>query len=93
MKLLYKAIYSPGHTIGSTSFLIDDQYFLTGDILFIDLFGRPDLAEKAEDWVGVLFTIDIRTVTENLPPQPNAYQEYAKRTWVKSNLIWMFFMC
>ncbi|MDH6672015.1 glyoxylase-like metal-dependent hydrolase (beta-lactamase superfamily II) [Paenibacillus sp. LBL] len=49
-----EALYSPGHTIGSTSFVIDDQYLLTGDILFIDSIGRPDLAGLAEDWVGDL---------------------------------------
>ncbi|WP_110111826.1 MBL fold metallo-hydrolase [Bacillus sp. CGMCC 1.16541] len=122
-----KAIYSPGHTIGSTSFVVDDQYLLTGDILFIDSIGRPDLAGKAEDWVGDLRTTlynrykeltddllvlpahfmtskemnadgsvgerlgilyrenhglsiasegEFRSlVTENLPPQPNAYQD------------------
>jgi glyoxylase-like metal-dependent hydrolase (beta-lactamase superfamily II) len=122
-----KAIYSPGHTIGSTSYIIDDQYLLTGDILFIDSIGRPDLAGKAEDWVGDLrntlynkykgLANDLlvlpahymgikemnedgsvseklgtlfqknhglnikdenefrKTVTENLPPQPNSYQE------------------
>ncbi|MDQ0230715.1 MBL fold metallo-hydrolase [Metabacillus malikii] len=122
-----KAIYSPGHTIGSTSFIVDDQYLLTGDILFIDSIGRPDLAGKAEDWVsdlrntlyktyrelaeqlivlpahymsikemnndgsiakkiGTLFKqnhgLNIESdhefrkiVTENLPPQPNSYQE------------------
>ncbi len=48
------ALYSPGHTIGSTSFIIDDSYLLTGDILFIDSIGRPDLAGLAEDWVGDL---------------------------------------
>ncbi|WP_339255331.1 MBL fold metallo-hydrolase [Paenibacillus sp. FSL R5-0713] len=120
-------IYSPGHTIGSTSFIIDNQYLLTGDILFIESIGRPDLAGLAEDWVGhlreTLYTrykelspelivlpahfgkvtelgeggrvmaklsdlyqknpgLNIgdeqdfrRTVTKNLPPQPNAYQE------------------
>src|SRR5699024_2359912 len=47
-------IYSPGHTIGSTSFIIDDSYLLTGDILFVDSIGRPDLAGQAEDWVGDL---------------------------------------
>jgi glyoxylase-like metal-dependent hydrolase (beta-lactamase superfamily II) len=46
-----KAIYSPGHTIGSTSFLIEDHYLLTGDILFIDSIGRMELAGKAEDWI------------------------------------------
>lgn len=47
-------IYSPGHTIGSTSFIVDDQYLLTGDILFVESIGRPDLAGKAEDWVSDL---------------------------------------
>ncbi|TVP83831.1 MAG: MBL fold metallo-hydrolase [Alkalicoccus sp.] len=48
------ALYSPGHTIGSTSFVIDNRFLLSGDILFIDSIGRPDLAGKAEDWVGDL---------------------------------------
>ncbi|SFD44788.1 Glyoxylase, beta-lactamase superfamily II [Lentibacillus persicus] len=47
-------LYSPGHTIGSTSLIIDDQYLLTGDILFVKSIGRPDLAGKADDWVGDL---------------------------------------
>ncbi|QCR32464.1 MBL fold metallo-hydrolase [Lysinibacillus sp. SGAir0095] len=121
------ALYSPGHTIGSTSFIIDSKYLLTGDILFIDSIGRPDLAGLAEDWVGDLRDTLYRryhdlagdlivlpahfmilnelnedgtvakrlgdlfaenhglkienekefrhTVTNNLPPQPNAYEK------------------
>ncbi|CAM4099354.1 MBL fold metallo-hydrolase [Lederbergia lenta] len=121
------ALYSPGHTIGSTSFVVDEKFLLSGDILFIDSIGRPDLAGLAEDWVGDLreslymryrelsgelivlpahfMIIDElnadgsvseklstlyeknhglnienenefrKLVTENLPPQPNAYQE------------------
>ncbi|MBM7707626.1 glyoxylase-like metal-dependent hydrolase (beta-lactamase superfamily II) [Chryseomicrobium aureum] len=53
-KIEIEALYSPGHTIGSTSFIVDDQYLMTGDILFIDSIGRPDLAGLAEDWVGDL---------------------------------------
>ncbi|WP_306220451.1 MBL fold metallo-hydrolase [Cohnella sp. WQ 127256] len=49
-----QALYSPGHTIGSTSFVVDHKYLLSGDILFIDSIGRPDLAGLAEDWVGDL---------------------------------------
>lgn len=49
-----QALYSPGHTIGSTSFIVDEEYLLSGDILFIDSIGRPDLAGLAEDWVGDL---------------------------------------
>lgn len=125
-----EAVFSPGHTSGSTSFVIDNAYLLTGDILFIDSIGRPDLAGMAEDWVGDLRTTlynryeqlsdalvvlpahfmemtevnadgsvakqlsalfsenhglqvedenEFRSlVTENLPPQPNAYQEIRK---------------
>ncbi|WP_318508842.1 MBL fold metallo-hydrolase [Bacillus sp. T3] len=127
VKINIHALYSPGHTIGSTSFIVDEKFLLSGDILFIDSIGRPDLAGLAQDWVGDLreslykryrelseelivlpahFMIieelnedgsvseklgtlyaqnhglniedenDFRKmVTENLPPQPNAYQE------------------
>lgn len=54
-KITIQPLYSPGHTIGSTSFVIDEKYLLTGDILFIDSIGRPDLAGLAEDWVGDLY--------------------------------------
>ncbi|WP_018924360.1 MBL fold metallo-hydrolase [Salsuginibacillus kocurii] len=122
-----RVFYSPGHTIGSTSLIVNEEYLFTGDILFLDSIGRPDLAGLAEDWVGDLRTtlysrykeldqnlkvlpahfsklheldetgrvvaqlgdlyeenhgLNIedehefrRVVTENLPPQPNAYQE------------------
>ncbi|MFZ7945042.1 MBL fold metallo-hydrolase [Neobacillus sp. 19] len=125
-----QALYSPGHTIGSTSFVVDKKFLLSGDILFIDSIGRPDLAGMAEDWVGdlretlyyrykelseellvlpahfmiidelnddgsvseklgILFAKNHgltihdenefrKLVTENLPPQPNAYQEIRK---------------
>ncbi|KPL59530.1 MBL fold metallo-hydrolase [Rossellomorea vietnamensis] len=53
-KIEISAFYSPGHTIGSTSFVVDNQYLMTGDILFIESIGRPDLAGKAEDWVNDL---------------------------------------
>ncbi|WLV24491.1 MBL fold metallo-hydrolase [Aciduricibacillus chroicocephali] len=129
-KINIHSLYSPGHTIGSTSFIVDEKYLLSGDILFIDSIGRPDLAGLAEDWVGDLreslykrykelsdelivlpahfMIIDElnedgtvaeklgtlfkenhglkiedenefrKLVTENLPPQPNAYQEIRK---------------
>ncbi|QTD40401.1 MBL fold metallo-hydrolase [Sporosarcina sp. Te-1] len=136
-KIEIQPIYSPGHTIGSTSFIVDDAYLLSGDILFIDSIGRPDLAGLAEDWVGdlrvtlyeryralaedlivlpahfmiieelnedgsvseklgTLFAenhgLNIadeqafrKLVTDNLPPQPNAYQEIRQTNMGKIN--------
>ncbi|MBS7528992.1 MBL fold metallo-hydrolase [Hazenella sp. IB182353] len=52
---LVEALYSPGHTIGSTSIIVDQQYLLTGDILFIASVGRPDLAGKANEWSHDLY--------------------------------------
>lgn len=52
-----EAVYSPGHTIGSTTFVIDDKYLLTGDILFVESIGRPDLAGKAGDWADDLLVL------------------------------------
>ncbi|WP_295675026.1 rhodanese-like domain-containing protein [uncultured Empedobacter sp.] len=45
------ALYTPGHTMESTTYLLKDENgkdyaIFTGDTLFIDDVGRPDLAQK-----------------------------------------------
>jgi len=46
-KISIKAIPTPGHTTESTCYLIENKALLTGDTLFINGVGRPDL--KAND--------------------------------------------
>lgn len=44
------AVRTPGHTEGSTIYVVSSKVVLTGDTLFVDGVGRPDLAEKAEEF-------------------------------------------
>ncbi len=52
----------PGHTPGSSAFVLDGAAVLTGDVLFVDGVGRPDLAQHAAEFAADLH----RSLTETL---------------------------
>lgn len=49
------AMHTPGHTEGSVTYLAGDVAF-TGDFIFIQSIGRPDLAGKTTEWTEQLWT-------------------------------------
>jgi glyoxylase-like metal-dependent hydrolase (beta-lactamase superfamily II) len=53
--LTVSVLSTPGHTKGSTVFLLGDTAAFTGDTLFIESVGRPDLADQAEAFAHSLY--------------------------------------
>jgi len=50
-----RCLFTPGHTPGSSTFIVDDRYMISGDTVFIRSVGRPDLGGKVEDWSNMLY--------------------------------------
>src|SRR6266487_4470740 len=50
-----RAAHVPGHTLGSVALLADDGLALTGDFLFVQSVGRPDLAGYSDAWAKLLW--------------------------------------
>jgi glyoxylase-like metal-dependent hydrolase (beta-lactamase superfamily II)/rhodanese-related sulfurtransferase len=49
-----RVCHTPGHTEGSVTFLAGDAA-LTGDFIFVQSVGRPDLGGKSDEWTPVLW--------------------------------------
>jgi glyoxylase-like metal-dependent hydrolase (beta-lactamase superfamily II)/rhodanese-related sulfurtransferase len=76
-----KALHMPGHTPGSTSYLIDNKYMITGDTVFILSIGRPDLGGKAEEWSKLLYHTlksKIEGLEDDLVILPGHYMDWSE---------------
>jgi glyoxylase-like metal-dependent hydrolase (beta-lactamase superfamily II)/rhodanese-related sulfurtransferase len=50
-----RAEHVPGHTLGSVALLAEQSLALTGDFLFVQSVGRPDLGGKGAAWARLLW--------------------------------------
>ena len=76
-----KVMHSPGHTPGSTSYIIDDKYFISGDTIFIQSVGRPDLGGKAKEWAAMLYdtlTNKVQNLDKNLDVLPGHFMNWTE---------------
>jgi glyoxylase-like metal-dependent hydrolase (beta-lactamase superfamily II)/rhodanese-related sulfurtransferase len=73
-----RVLFTPGHTPGSTSYIIDERFIVSGDMIFINSVGRPDLGGKAEEWAGMLFdSIQmVKKLDHNLQVLPAHYIDW-----------------
>ena len=55
VELTVSAVSVPGHTEGSTMYQLGTSAIFTGDTLFLESVGRPDLADQAEVFAHNLF--------------------------------------
>jgi glyoxylase-like metal-dependent hydrolase (beta-lactamase superfamily II) len=50
-----RVTHVPGHTLGSVALLVDEALALTGDFLFVQSVGRPDLGGQRDAWARLLW--------------------------------------
>ncbi|MFZ0613170.1 MAG: MBL fold metallo-hydrolase [Desulfobacterales bacterium] len=74
-----KVMHTPGHTPGSTSYLVDGKFLISGDTVFILSIGRPDLGGMAEEWSKMLFhtmTQKIGVLDDGIIALPGHYMDW-----------------
>lgn len=57
-----EVMHTPGHTEGSVTYLVEDRVAFTGDFLFVESIGRPDLGEREREWGTRLWDSVVRAV-------------------------------
>ncbi|MGA7179791.1 MAG: MBL fold metallo-hydrolase [Thiobacillaceae bacterium] len=62
-EITIRPLHVPGHTLGMVTLLVDSRYLLSGDALFIDSVGRPDLGGRAKVWAPLLYRSLQRLLT------------------------------
>ena len=67
VRLGVEAVSAPGHTEGSTVYRLGNAAIFTGDTMFLESVGRPDLADQAEPFARALY----RSIHERILSLPD----------------------
>ena len=76
------ALHAPGHTPGSLGVLVADRFLLSGDTLFVEGIGRPDLGGHVEEWALDLhrtLTGRLAALGDDVVVLPAHYQSRSER--------------
>ncbi len=72
--------HSPGHTPGSTSYVIDEKFLISGDTVFLVSVGRPDLGKQVVEWAKTLYATLKERITilpDSLIVLPGHYTDWS----------------
>ncbi len=85
------AVHSPGHTPGSTSYKVAGKFMCVGDTMFMKSLGRPDLGNRADEWVKFLWNT-VRKFDSFpddliiLPTHTQGPEDFGTKGYVKTTL-------
>jgi glyoxylase-like metal-dependent hydrolase (beta-lactamase superfamily II) len=70
-ELTIQAVHVPGHTLGLVNFLVTakdgEAFFFSGDSIFINSFGRPDLGGQGQAWAPLVFESIFNRIRNRVP--------------------------
>jgi glyoxylase-like metal-dependent hydrolase (beta-lactamase superfamily II) len=70
-KLSLRVLHVPGHTLGQVNLLVGGEdgnsFLITGDNLFLQSFGRPDLGGKGEAWAPLVHSSIFEKIKGQVP--------------------------
>lgn len=76
------ALHAPGHTPGSMGVVVGGRFLLSGDTLFVEGVGRPDLGGRAAEWGAALHQTLVERLAaldDDVVVLPAHYQDRRER--------------
>jgi len=73
------AVKTPGHTPGGVSFFVNNKLLFSGDTIFVNGLGRPDLGGKAAEWAKDLYETvysKVSQIADDVIVLPGHYADF-----------------